>query len=422
LLAAWDRARGSGQEGSSLSGIFGEQAAPAVDEARIVVGREAFPGLNVIGDWGATTGIAQAARRLTVAMAGAGFDLSLETMRSGAPVDESRVPATIRELPEGRPHSIDLWMLNVNELPVVADDVLRPSGRDSYSVGVWYWELSSFPENLVAQMNRVDEIWVATSFVRDSFRAATRRPVHVVPAIVPDLRGSGRGRADFGLAEDEVVFLFSFDVHSMVARKNPGAVVEAFSRAFPPGAREGVRLVVKVLNLDKHPAVSKWLRDAVAAVDGVVVAGDLTQEELTDLFTSSDVYVSLHRSEGFGFGIAEAMSLGKPVIATAYSGNLDFATPTDSCQVGYRLREITAEDHAYDEGAAAVYLPGSVWAEPDIDQAARWMGMLASDPVLRSRIGEAGRATIRERYGPAAAIEAVERRISDITGRVGIGA
>ena len=190
-------------------------------------------------------------------------------------------------------------------------------------------------------MDRVDEIWVATRFVQGSFRRVTTRPVHVVPAIVPDLQGSGKPRRDFGLSEDEVVFLFSFDVNSAVARKNPGAVVEAFARAFPSPSDCRSRLVVKVLNLDLHPDVARWLRPAVASVNGVLIEDDLGHAELIDLFCCADAYISLHRSEGFGFGIAEAMALGKPVIATAYSGNLDFATAANSCQVSYRLREIT---------------------------------------------------------------------------------
>ena len=155
-------------------------------------------------------------------------------------------------------------MLNLNEFSAVSDELLRPQGRTNYAIGVWYWELTTFPDALISQMARVDEIWVATTFVQSSFRRVTDRPVHVVPAVVPEMRGSGRTRKDFGLAEDEVVFLFSFDVHSMVARKNPGGVIEAFSEAFGSSASSGTRLVIKVLNLDRHPRVAAWLREAVA--------------------------------------------------------------------------------------------------------------------------------------------------------------
>ncbi len=377
------------------------RGAPTVSESEDILCSpedEEVPGINIFGDWAATTGLAQAARRLAVALHDAGFDLSLGTVRSGAPRDDRRVPEVLQHLRDDRRHTIDVWMLNVNEFPVIGDDLLRPPGRNMYSVGLWYWELPTFPDALVAQMDRVDEIWVATRFVQASFEAATARPVHLVPAIVPELKGSGRTREDFGLKKDEVVFLFSFDVNSMVARKNPGAVIEAFRRAFPPEAAGGNRLVIKVLNLATRPELASWLRSAVAGVNGVLIEEDMAETDLVDLFECADVYVSLHRSEGFGFGIAEAMSLGKPVIATAYSGNLDFAGATNSFQVGYRMRGITSADHVFNEETKDVYQAGAMWADPDVDQAAKWMRLLSSDPSLRSTTGEAGRATIRDRY------------------------
>jgi len=406
--------------GAVTSGVAGE--APLVRSGKAEGRASAAPpgasGVNIFGDWAATTGLAQAARRLAVALYDAGFDLSLGTVHSGAPLDEFRVPVELRNLRGDRPHAIDLWMLNVNEFSAVGDDLLRPPGRRTYAVGVWYWELPTFPDEFTAQMNRVDEIWVATKFVQASFQRATRRPVHVVPAIIPELEGSGKSRKDFDLAANEVVFLSSFDVHSTVARKNPGAVIEAFARAFPSPSAAQSRLVMKVLNLDGHPDVAAWLRPEVAAVDGVLIDADLGYGELIDLLTCVDVYVSLHRSEGFGFGMAEAMALGKPVIATAYSGNTDFSTAANSCPVSYRLREITSDDHVYNEGIADVYQEGAMWADPDIGQAARWMQLVAADPALRRRIGEAGRATIRNRYSPQSAVDEVVRRLVDIWARI----
>jgi glycosyltransferase involved in cell wall biosynthesis len=379
------------------------------------------PVLNVFGDWAATTGLAQAARRLTVAMLEAGFDLSLGTVRSGAPQDPSRIPERFAGTRDDRRDAPDIWLLNVNELTQISDDQLRPPGRRSYAVGVWYWELTSFPEHVLAQIERVDEIWVATAFVKAAFERVTSRPVRVVPAIVPELRGTGKEtgkeRSEFGLDEDEVVFLFTFDVNSMIARKNPAAVIDAFARAFDSQARTHNRLVIKVLNLELNPRFATWLADAVASVGGVLINKDLKDSELVDLLLCCDVYVSLHRSEGFGFGLAEAMALGKPVIATAYSGNLDFTTTSNSCQVGYRLTQITEADHEYDEGARAVYLPGSTWADPDAGEAARWMQLLSADPEMRRRIGEAGQATVLERNSPGAAIEAVHQHLDEILGR-----
>jgi glycosyltransferase involved in cell wall biosynthesis len=132
------------------------------------------------------------------------------------------------------------------------------------------------------------------------------------------------------------------------------------------------------------------------------------------LLSSIDVYVSLHRAEGFGLGIAEAMSLGKPAIATAYSGNLDFTDSTNSCLVGYQLRPIETADHHLFPEAAGVYVPGIPWAEPSVDQAARWMRFLYENPDWRRRIGRAGAATIRNRYNREAVQRVLVQRLESI--------
>ena len=116
-------------------------------------------------------------------------------------------------------------------------------------------------------------------------------------------------------------------------------LIKAFERAFAPDerGRGGATLVLKAMRLDWLPELEKSLHRAVAAVDGILITDDLTNAEMTSLLHAVDVYVSLHRSEGFGLGMAEAMRLGKPVIATAYSSNVDFCTAENSLQVGYRL-------------------------------------------------------------------------------------
>lgn len=375
---------------------------------------DAFPGVNVIGDWAATTGLAEAGRRLTGALRQAGVPLSARNAASGAPRDETRVPQFIRRLSTDRSFAVDLWTINVDQFSLIPDDQLRVRGRSSYAIGTWYWELPTFPERVLRQIDRVDEIWVATHYVQNNFRRVTHKPVHIVPAVVPELQGTGRSRRDFSLPEDRVIFLFSFDVNSTIARKNPGGVVRAFTRAFHGIDRERVCLVLKVLNLDRHPDVAAWLQPAVAEMGGILLDDDLSQGELVDLFLCSDVYVSLHRAEGFGLGMAECMSLGKPVIATAFSGNLDFTRANNSCQVGYRARPITNRDYQYNQGIEQTYHEGAVWAEPNLDQAAVWMRRLASDKRLRESIGRAGQKTIREHYSESVVGAVATQRLVEI--------
>ena len=224
------------------------------------------PGVNIFGDWAATTGLAQAARRLAVALIErGGLDVSIGSHRSGAPVDESRVPAQIAGANQDRNNSIELWMLNVNEMAGVPDELLRPPGRWTYAIGVLVLELPSVPEALRPQIDRVDEIWVGSTFVKENFGT------HDFNAGAPDAgdqsrnpQGSGHRRADFGISDDEVVFLFTFDVNSMVARKNPGAVVDAFERAFangdPSGAADAPGSSSKCSTSAAIRAVATWLQ------------------------------------------------------------------------------------------------------------------------------------------------------------------
>jgi glycosyltransferase involved in cell wall biosynthesis len=113
--------------------------------------------------------------------------------------------------------------------------------------------------------------------------------------------------------------------------------------------------------------------------------------------------------------MAEAMYLGRPIIATAYSGNMDFTTGTNSCLVGYRLRAIDSAENEYDAGIARIYESGQLWAEPDLEQAARWMRMLFDRPTARRRVGAAGAATIRRKYSTGAAQAAMVTRLEELT-------
>jgi glycosyltransferase involved in cell wall biosynthesis len=206
------------------------------------------------------------------------------------------------------------------------------------------------------------------------------------------------------------MFLFTFDFNSSVARKNPLGVIEAFAQAFPENDETSV-LVIKGMNLEQSSTFEAHLRKALICVKGRLITGFLSQQELEDLFHACDVYVSAHRSEGFGLGIAEAMALGKPVIATSYSGNCDFMNAVNSCPLGYRLRPITTHDHVYQEAFGDVYVEGAIWAEPDLGQAAQWMRLLASSEAIRRRIGAEAARTMRDGFSEMAVGRIAEDRL-----------
>jgi glycosyltransferase involved in cell wall biosynthesis len=152
----------------------------------------------------------------------------------------------------------------------------------------------------------------------------------------------------------------------------------------------------------------------MATVGGLLLDGEFTGEQMSQLLSSCDMYVSLHRAEGFGLGMAEAMYYGKPVIATAFSGNMEFCSANNSALVGYEVTEVDATELSLNPGAETVYQEGSLWAEPDIDQAARWMRALFEDEAMRTRLGAAAAATIRRQFNAAIAGEKMAKRLFEL--------
>jgi glycosyltransferase involved in cell wall biosynthesis len=366
-------------------------------------------GVNAIGDFEATTGLMEAGRRIVSALASAGADVELTAIEiPAAGRSRTRRQHDLEHLRRGRSHPIDVWLYNMHEFGLVTDDDLTPDGAGRYTIGNWAWELPRVHPPFDAQIPRVDEIWVPSRFVREAFSASAPAgmPITVVPHLVDVPPPPRVSRAEFGLPEDATIFFFSFDARSSPARKNPWAIIEAFERAFDERERSGpARLAFKVNNLDYVSALRTPFEAALARVNGILIDAELAREQMNGLLAAVDVYVSLHRAEGFGLGMAEAMFLGKPAIVTAYSGNLDFTDAGNSCLVGYRLRPIDESDHGLFRDAADTYIPGVPWAEPSVDQAARWMRFLYDRPDMRERVGRAAAATIQRRCSR----EAVQR-------------
>jgi glycosyltransferase involved in cell wall biosynthesis len=391
-----------------------QDGASQVSEPVARVGQ--VPAVNVIGDFAAGTGLVEATRRLVQTAASAGIDVEATDFSLPFRKSPMRTLREVDELPRGRSHDIELWCINVNEFRHVDDATLRPPAAPRrYVIGVWAWEFPSIPGWARTEIDRVDEIWVPSGFVRDAFRTATSKPVmvwrHVVDAPLPP----ACQRSDYGLPDDAVLFFFNFDANSTDARKNPWGVIRAFERAFSDQERGGpARLVLKAVNLDLHAQIREALQEPLERVNGILIDEELPRDRMNGLLGSIDVYASLHRSEGFGLGIAEAMFLGKPVIATAYSGNMDFTTRTNSCLVGYTLRPLEDSDLDLSPHGKVVYEPGLTWAEPNVDQAARWMRYLYHHPAERTRIGRAGATTVRNQFNPATVTNLIANRLAEI--------
>jgi glycosyltransferase involved in cell wall biosynthesis len=281
---------------------------------------------------------------------------------------------------------------------------LRERGLErGYTIGYWAWELAKFPQEWAASFAFVDEVWVASRFTYDAIAPATKKPVLLMPmAVAMPPCEPGPRRADFGLPEDSFIFYFSFDFRSYSARKNPLAAIEAFRRAFPSRGAPTV-LLLKTIGSEWKPDDRNNLLDAIGGDPRILLIDrELPRPRATALLALTDCFLSLHRSEGFGRGPAEAMLLKKPVITTDYSGTTDFATRETALLIDYELVPVRASEYP---GAS-----GQVWAEPDTEQAAAAMRRISHDPDLARRLGRAGRELICRLYDPeVVGIQYVER-------------
>ena len=348
-------------------------------------------GVNVIGYLHAETGVGEAARSMVHMLDDARIPVwpvsaAAEASRNSTPF---RVIAGATDLP----FTDTLLCVNADELARSAANAARSGLRCTHVVGLWWWETQDFPARFFPAFDWVDHVVAGTTFVAKAIADVSRVPVSTLPLPVHVGPIAAELPADLPWP-DGFVFYFSFDYHSVFRRKNPLGLVEAFTRAFAPG--DGARLVIRSINGDRHPRHAAELEASASGRDDVTIVDAYVDEPTRNaLMDRCDCYVSLHRSEGFGITMAEAMYLGRPVIATGYSGNVDFMTPDNSLLVPYRLVEIGADAEPYD--------PHGVWADPDLDAAATMMRRVFDDPSLRSSLGAAGAASIRQTHSVAAA-------------------
>ena len=305
------------------------------------------------------------------------------------------------------PYAVNLLCVNADQTPHVAATAGPGFFAGRHTIGLWWWELSDFPEYFRSAFDVVDEIWAGSAFVADTLRAVSPKPVVRIPMPVTLPADAAPARARFGFAEDEVTFLYVFDYNSIVARKNPVGLIDAYRRAFPEAGAQDTRtrLVLKCINGERHPGAHAQVLTAVAGREDVTIMDDyLSAADKDALLASCDCYVSLHRSEGFGLTCAEAMLLGKPVIATGYSGAADFMDADHSLPVGWTLVPVGPGN--------APYPADGEWADPDLDQAAAHMRAVAADPELRRTLGERARAFVQREHSPTAAGAAMRARLA----------
>jgi glycosyltransferase involved in cell wall biosynthesis len=302
------------------------------------------------------------------------------------------------------PYSINLVHVGAKHSPDFANERGAAYFEGRCNVGYWAWELPRFPQRWMSSFQYFDEIWVPSTFCRDAMTPVSPVPVVTVPhcVVAPERAGRPRYlREHFGIAQGTFVFLFVFDFSSQVERKNPKAIIDAFRIAF--GGSNQAQLVLKCSRSAAHRAELTRLKAAACGLRVQFIDQVMRREEVDGLMDLADCYVSLHRSEGFGLTMAEAMVRGKPVIATNYSGNTDFMSSANSFPVDYKLVPIRQQFGDYDRG--------ELWAEPDVQHAAALMRTVHEQRDAAAEIGECGRQTILRDLSPAAIGKTVLNRL-----------
>lgn len=300
---------------------------------------------------------------------------------------------------EGR---LNISVINPGETGWVYEKFGSSAYQGCYNIGHWSWELDkSVPQDWKRYVELFDELWAPSTFIANTFAEQFHLPTYTLSPIVRHRANQTYRRSDFGLAEDEFVFLFICDFKSVAERKNPLAAVRAFKSAF--SAKDKATLVLKLSSGSFDPAYLQRLQAECMQPNILLIDEIMSRDKIDSLFCLCDAYVSLHRSEGFGITLAEAMLAEKPVIATAWSGNLDFMTDENSYLVKSRLIEL---DTNY-----GPYMSGEFWAEPDLEHAAQLMKQVFNNRFEPDPRTASAKALIESKYSLSALSISIEERL-----------
>lgn len=408
VITPWkreDRANTQVETGEAIDVVEGSKADEQAGDLKI--------GVNLIGYAEGVFGIGEDIRCLAAVLRHADVPFCIYNVE----LSETRAisaPSALASLFVDRP----VFPINVFCMTAFETERLRiERGANLFArrhnIGYWPWELSTVPQYWRHAFDAMDEIWAISHFVARVFARATTRPVRFMPPYVgvEAVAPFARATANFNAAD--FVFLTMFDFNSYIARKNPLGAIAAFQAAFPD--RSGTeRLLIKSINGHVHPDAFHRVLARIGDDDRIALLdGPMSRAEVCGLIADIDCFVSLHRSEGFGRIIAEAMYLGTPVIATDYSGSTSFLDAATGFTVDYRLVEV--------ESGAYIFCDGSQWAEPDLAGAVDHLRRVRSDGNAVLRKIEAARRQIVRLHGLDAVTAAVGARLDALRHELSAG-
>lgn len=370
-------------------------------------------GLNIIGYASANVGLGNSARQYITCLIERGINIRILDLDAG--IERSKFDNRLHHLTvehaEELPYAVNLYIISALDL---SDYALSPpkglQTNDRLNVAFPWWELTDIPQHWSDASKVFDALITGSDFVRNAFTThvsgipvlVAPHPVHIPTGVIPN-------RTRFQLPEDSLLVYTGFEPGSDPARKNPFSSVEAFKRAFLN--REDCHLVIKVNNANDPHITGKrleLLERMYASVSSDprihLIHESLPYEELLSLYASCDVFINLHRSEGLGLVPLEAMRLGKPVVATAWSGNMSYMNYHNSCPVSFEFTG-TGDSHFYSKENLGI---NGFWAEPDVNQAAAWLRKLAEDSQFRLQLGLRAAADANQYHEQATKIAFVD--------------
>jgi len=357
-------------------------------------------GINLTGYIRGELGVGESCRSLAAGICATGIPFSVIDYQHGA--SARMADSTWQEKMQGIQYAANVTVLNAPQLPQAISVLGKDYWDSRYQIAHYAWELPEYPPQWAKLSEMFDEIWTPSDFCSKAVAAAVDCPVYTIPYVIRPALTQERPRSFFALPEHKFLFLTMFDVNSVIERKNPKAAIAAFCKAFgdTPG---DVGLVIKINDAENTFDAKEYFRDLIKGKNIYIIDKVLPRNDVNALIKCCDCFVSMHRSEGFGLVMAEAMYFERPVIATNWSGNTDFMTGENSCPVACRLIEV---DRDY-----SVYKKGQLWADPNINDCARYMKRLVTDRDYYETIAKAGKETILKKYSPDAAAAVIRAHI-----------
>lgn len=360
-------------------------------------------GINLTGNIRGDFGLGQSCRLVAGALqsSGVAFGICEYHTAEDDHMDDHSCDKLLLPQPE---YNINLFHINANEFTLAYFRLGKQVWDYRYNIAFWLWELEEFPKEWAGCIDLLHEIWTPSEFVSNALRKRTQKPVITIPYHVKAPTDQAYDRAYFHLPEDQFLFLMMYDSHSIMERKNPVGVLKAFQEAFSREEKKA-GLVIKMNSADKEEM--EQIRQVLNGYDNVYFLTEvLTKVEANSLTACTDVFVSMHRAEGFGLVLAEAMLLGVPCIATGWSANTEFMNAETACMLDYKLIPI-----AKDLGP---FRKGNYWADPDAHQAAAYMRRLYEDPDFYRKIAVNAKAHAQKVFAMERAAGKIRERIRAI--------